>query len=112
MFILKTERKKLGSFRGGQLVIDNHNVMKRIPSHCENGLEASYELWKEGPSLFFIMNPLYYIICTNCGDKMELDPEEYVIIKKITKLNNKLVQKRIDDFEYQRSLDKILKDSL
>ncbi len=45
----------------------------------------------------------FEMYCPNCGDIIELDFEEYLIIKPILKLNEKLENKTItwDEFDYK-----------
>lgn len=109
MLEFKTKKKKIGLVKGTQLSHQGNKTLWRLPSVGENGTECVYELWKEGPALFYIMHPIYFVICINCGEKMELDVEEYTVLIKIAKLNKKLKSGHIDTETYQMKLDTILK---
>lgn len=109
MIEFKSEKKKIGSFKGSQIIQDGRSLIPRIEGNCIKSNECQYELWKEGPFVIFFIRPIYYIICSNCGDRLELEIDELSIIMKIIRLNNKLKDQLIDEDQYTLKMEKTMK---
>jgi len=101
------KKKKLGEFTGSQVVFEGISLLPRIPHTCEEANESSYELWKEGIDFIGVSKPRYVIFCKHCGERLELDIEEYLKINKIISLNKKLRSGKIDSEEHLSEIDKV-----
>lgn len=103
---MKLPMKKVGEFNGSQLLMDGKSIVPRIPTHCDDSKNHEYVFWKEKGFLPLI-HPNYIISCKNCGEKLELDVDEYLKISKIVQINNKLDHHKIDIEEHTIQIDKV-----
>ena len=100
-------KKRLGEFSGSQLVYEGKSFVPRIPVLCDESKESDYELWLEDRFFIFIFKTRYVIFCKNCGERLELDINEYISINKVVRLNNKLKKGKIDKELYLIKLNKL-----
>lgn len=103
---MKLPMKKVGEFNGSQLLMDGKSIVPRIPTHCDDSKKHEYVFWKE-KGLLPLIHPNYIISCKNCGEKLELDVDEYLKISKIVQINNKLDHHKIDIEEHTIQIDKV-----
>jgi hypothetical protein len=111
----EVETELLGKVKKEQMYLPNSDewLLRRISPNCENNcgnehynINTSYiEL------VVFIpvgrMQEVYKIICPECGETIELEMEEFRLIKPFIKINKLLESGKIDEIEYKNRLDKI-----
>jgi len=105
----KIDLTNVGYIHSKQMSLSDQSwVLNRIPPICEICNKNDHFLIRKTRirSLFSWFNTdqdNFEIYCPNCGDIIELDFEEYLVIKPIVKLNEKLENKTItwDEFDYK-----------
>lgn len=102
-------KRKLGEFYGSQIIYNGKSLLNRIPTDCDQANESYYEVWKEGSYFIVIVNPRYTLFCKHCGERLELDFEEFQVLKHFIKLNKKLEDSKIDIDEHFIGLTKLQK---
>ena len=109
------ETELLGKIKREQMYLANSDewLLKRISPNCENN--CGNEHFNINTSFMqlvvFIpvgrMQEVFRIICPLCGETIELEMEEYKLIKPYIKINKLLESGKIDEIEYKNRLDKI-----
>lgn len=111
MLLIK-KRKTLGYISGEQLVINGVSIVPRLPSYCDDSSEMSeFEVWKEGYYLNINIPAKYKVRCKKCGFNLELDFEEYYIIRKLIRVNHKFEIGKITEDEHISKIE-LLKDKI
>lgn len=112
---MKRQTKKLGRVLKTQMYkpYTKNWLLQRINPQCENCNGNDYYIII---SAFFkplgLMpigktDEIIRITCPNCGEAIELDHQEYLLIQPFVKLNSMLDSGKIDDYEYKYRQEKI-----
>lgn len=110
---LKTEL--LGKVKKEQMFFPNSDdwLLSRISPSCENNCgNEYYNIYTSFRDVVpFIpigrMLGVFKIICPECGETIELEMDEFSLIKPFIKLNKLLESGKIDEIEFRNRLDKI-----
>lgn len=109
----KVDSKKLGKIYTNQMYLECNNkwLLSRISPICENCSKNNYySIYKNISAqvgIFAQIESIYKIACPDCNEAIELDREEYYIIEPIVKLNKKLEEGKIDEYQFDRKMEKI-----
>lgn len=110
--LLVKKIRKLGYITGEQLKISGNSIVPRVPSYCDDStIMSEFEVWKESYYLNFNIPAKYKIRCIKCGYDLELDFEEYYIIRKLIKANYKFETGKISEDEHINRIS-LIKDKI
>ncbi len=108
MLNLIPKYKYLGYLDEDHLIKDAHNRIRRIPPTCDIcGCPEGYNLIKKY-YIVFSLDVDYLLKCKCCEEIIELDYEEYDLVKKIAKLNLNFENKKVTQNDYMNKLEKLL----
>jgi hypothetical protein len=87
-------------------------LLKRISPMCTNcNKNKFYYIYKDydfDPNFkLFIVGSNYAIVCPVCGERIELDFQEFLSLKLFISVNKKLEKGKISDTEYRNETKKI-----
>jgi|GEM_PF-694945 len=107
--------KLLGKVKRDQMYLPNSDewLLRRISPSCENNCDNQYfHIYTSFRELVVFlpvgrMQEVYKIVCPECGETIELEPEEFTRIKPFIKMNKLFENGKIDEIEYRVRLDKI-----
>lgn len=104
----------LGKVLVEQLKYDNEGrrILERISPLCticnKNNYYNIYKFYEYDPEIkLFIVSSNYAAICPVCGDKIELDFEEFLTLKLFIKINRQLEKGKISEHEHREKTRKI-----
>jgi len=92
---------------------DDSWILKRIPPMCANcNKNKYYYIYKSydfDPEIkIFIVASNYKITCPECGEEIELDPEEITLLKPFIAINRKYERGKISQDEHLNQWSKII----
>ncbi|MBA1336287.1 MAG: hypothetical protein HPY66_2722 [Firmicutes bacterium] len=86
-------------------------LLPRINPKCENcNNNEYYNIYTTYIKPFLILSfgewhPIFQIVCPVCGETIELDIDEYLLLSPFIKLNNLLETGKTDEYEYKYRLE-------
>lgn len=103
---IERSRKLLGKVQEAQMFKPNTKIwlLKRINPKCENCNDNDHytvdKSFIKPLGLFFLgeTDVVIRIICPNCGETIELDREEFSLIRPFLKINSLLESGKIDEY--------------
>ncbi len=112
---IKRERELTGRVRQSQMFRPNTQewLLPRINPKCENcNNNEYYNIYAAYIKPFLILpfgqwHPVFQIVCPVCSETIELDIDEYLLLRPFIKLNNLLETGKIDKREYKYRLERL-----
>ncbi|MEG0773740.1 hypothetical protein [Clostridium sp.] len=107
--------KLIGKVFVEQMTYQNEDnwILQRISPICaicnKNKFYNIYKRYEFDPNFkLFIIGSNYVIVCPYCGDAMELEIEEFLILKLFISINKKLEKRKISEEEHRVQTSKTL----